>query len=135
MINNVTLMGRLTAKPELKATPSGKSVISFSIAIDRSYQPKGEEKKADFIPCVAWENTAEFISKWFEKGDMIAVTGEIQTRNYEDKNGNKRVAVEVKIAQASFCGSKRTESAAPATPAATDYNAGIEPVNADDLPF
>lgn len=128
MINNVTLMGRLTAAPELKTTTSGTSVTTFCIAVDRRFQQKGGEKQADFINCVAWRATAEFITRYFGKGDLIAVTGEIQTRKYQDNSGNNRVAVEVVIDNASFCGGKsdgNTESAPK-----------LEQVNIDDdLPF
>ena len=106
MINNVTLMGRLTAAPELKTTKSGTTVTSFCIAIDRRYQPKEGEKQTDFINCIAWRNTAEFITRYFKKGDLIALTGEIQTRKYKDNDGNSRTAFEVVINQASFCGGK-----------------------------
>ena len=107
MLNTVILMGRLTADPELKKTPSGVSVTSFSIAVQRSYVAKGEERKSDFIDVVAWRNTAEFISKYFRKGQMIAVQGSIQTRSYEDKQGNKHKAVEVLVDKADFCGDKK----------------------------
>ena len=90
MINCAVITGRLTADAELKSTASGVSVTSFTVAVDRNYQKQGEEKQTDFITVVAWRNTAEFISKYFKKGSMIAVQGSIQTRNYEDKNGNKR---------------------------------------------
>ena len=91
MINTVVLMGRLTADSELKTTPSGISVTSFRIAVDRSYSPRdGGERQTDFIDIVAWRGTAEFVCKYFGKGQMIAVTGRIQTRNYEDKGGSKR---------------------------------------------
>ena len=105
-LNLVALMGRLTADPELKTTQSGISVTSFAIAVDRKYQPQGEERKADFIDIVAWRNQAEFICKYFKKGSMIGIEGEIQTRPYEDKNGNKRKAVEVVVDHVTFCGSK-----------------------------
>ena len=117
MINNVTLMGRLTAAPELKQTPSGASVTTFCIAVERRYQPKDGEKQADFINCVAWRNTAEFITKYFGKGDMIAVIGEIQTRKYKDNSGNNRVAVEVVIDNVSFCGGKNNAIAGSEPPA------------------
>ncbi len=92
-LNKVILGGRLTADPELKQTASGTPVTAFSVAVSRKYAAKAEngtptQPTADFINCVAWRNTAEFISKYFQKGSMIAVTGSIQTRNYEDKNGN-----------------------------------------------
>ena len=105
-MNICALTGRLTIDPELKTTQSGVSVTSFAIAVDRKYQPQGEERKADFIDIVAWRNHAEFICKYFKKGSMIAIEGEIQTRNFEDKNGNKRKAVEVLVNHVSFCGSK-----------------------------
>ena len=87
MLNNVVLMGRLTADPELRQTSTGIEVTSFSIAIDRGYARQGEERQTDFINCVAWRQTAKFITSYFRKGQMIAVTGSIQTRNYEDKSG------------------------------------------------
>lgn len=106
MINTVALMGRLTYEPELRSTPSGVSVIRFQIACDRTYQKQGEERKADFIDCVAWRQTAEFVSRYFHKGSMIAIEGSIQTDNYTDKNGEKKKSVEVVANNVSFCGSK-----------------------------
>ena len=105
MINNVILMGRLVATPELRNTQTGLAVTSFSLAVERPYAQQGE-RQTDFINCVAWRKTADFITRFFQKGSMVAITGSIQTRNYEDKNGNKRTAVEVVVDQASFCGSK-----------------------------
>ena len=102
MLNRSALMGRLTADPELKTTQNGNSVTSFTIAVDRSYK-KGE---VDFINIVAWRKTAEFICNYFSKGSMIAVDGRIQTRRYEDRNGNKRTAFEVLADEVSFCGGK-----------------------------
>lgn len=141
-MNSVNLMGRTTTDIELKNTANGTSVATFTLAVDRKYTPKGQERQTDFINCVAWRNTAEFVSKWFRKGDMMAVTGEIQTRSYEDKNGNKRTATEVVVDQAFFCG-KKNESAqtAPArvqeaqgftTAAPTDFE---EITGDDELPF
>ena len=139
MLNCVTLMGRLVADPELRTTTSGKSVASFKIAVDRSYTKPGEEKKADFITIVAWESTANFVCRYFAKGSMIALQGSIQTRNYEDNNGNKRTAFEVVATEVSFCGSKNETSPAPApastptyTPPPTDFE---EIGDDDDLPF
>ena len=106
MLNCAVIMGRLTATPELRATGSGISVTSFTVAVDRAYVKAGEEKQTDFINVVAWRNTAEFITRFFTKGQMIAIQGSIQTRNYEDKNGNKRTAVEIVAQNVSFCGSK-----------------------------
>ena len=84
MLNNVVLMGRLTFEPELKVTQSGVSVVRFGIAVDRRFQRQGDERKADFIDVTAWRQTAEFISRYFHKGNMIAVEGSIQTENYVD---------------------------------------------------
>ena len=91
MLNCVTLMGRLTADPVISTTTTGKENCRFTIAVDRSYAQQGE-KKSDCINIVAWENSARFVERYFSKGSMIAVQGSIQTRNYEDKNGNKRTA-------------------------------------------
>ena len=95
MLNVVALMGRLVADPELRHTTSGIATCSFRIAVDRSFVRAGEERKADFIDIVVWRQTAEFVCKYFRKGNLIAVDGSIQTRNYEDKQGNKRTAFEV----------------------------------------
>ncbi len=105
MLNTAIIMGRLTADPELRKTTSGLSVTSFTVAVERNYK-SGEERQADFINVVAWRGTADFVSTYFKKGQMIAVQGSIQTRNYEDKNGNKRTAVEIVADNVSFCGSK-----------------------------
>lgn len=101
--NKVILMGRLTENPELKQTQNGKSVTSFSIAVDRGY---GENKQTDFFTIVAWTGTAEFICKYFEKGSAILVWGQLQTRSWKDQNGNKRYATEVKADEATFCEAK-----------------------------
>ena len=106
MLNCAIIMGRLTADPELRTTTSGVSVTSFSVAVDRNYQKAGTERQTDFINVVAWRQTAEFISRYFRKGSMIAIQGSIQTRNYEDKTGAKRTAVEIVADNVSFCGSK-----------------------------
>ncbi len=143
MINSVVLMGRLVADPELRTTTTGKSVCTFRIAVDRSYVRQGEQRQADFITCVAWEQTGNFISRYFTKGSMIAVTGSIQTRNYEDKNGQKRTAFEVNVREASFTGSKADNAgqAAPAAPAqAPAYQSAAtndfeEITDDEDLPF
>ena len=110
MMNCVVLVGRLTADPELRSTQSGVSVCSFGIAVDRRFS-SGGERQADFIDCVAWRQTAEFVAKYFSKGKLIGIEGSIQTRNYEDKQGNRRKAVEVVAGQVSFVGPKDTNSA------------------------
>lgn len=135
MINNTVLMGRLTYEPELKATPSGVSVVRFQLAVDRRYQKDGE-RKADFIDCVAWRQTAEFISKYFRKGSMIAVEGSIQTDNYTDQNGEKRKSIQVVANNVSFCGSKADSGAQATTGSAPAADAEFEPIDDDDdLPF
>lgn len=108
-MNVVIIMGRLTADPELRTTGSGISVTSFSIAVDRAYQ-NGGERQTDFINCVAWRNNAEFISKYFTKGQMIALRGSLQQNNYTDKDGNKRTSYNVVVDSANFCGSKETNT-------------------------
>ena len=133
-INTVALMGRLTADPELRTTNNGTSVISFAVAVDRKYTPSGQERQTDFIDCVAWRQTADFITRYFHKGDLIAIEGEIQTRNYEDKHGNKRKAVEVVVSNVSFCGGKSNsnEQGKPGV----DVNEFTEADENDDgLPF
>ena len=109
MLNIVALMGRLVYDPELKTTQNGTNVCSFRIAVDRSFTRQGEERKADFIDVTAWRQTAEFVSKYFQKGSMIAIEGSLQTRQYQDKNGNNRTATEVLASQVSFCGGKAAE--------------------------
>lgn len=106
MINNTVLQGRLTADPELKTTSNGISVTSFCIAVDRNY---GQNKRTDFINIVAWRKTAEFVAKYFRKGQMILVVGSIQTRKYEDRNGNNRTAFEVVASEVEF-GEKKQDS-------------------------
>lgn len=107
MLNHITLMGRLTRDPELRRTGSGVAVASFTIAVDRDYAPKEGEKKADFINCVAWRHTGEFISKYFAKGRMIVVDGHLEMREWTDKEGNKRIAAEVIVDNAYFGDSKQ----------------------------
>ncbi len=115
MLNIAAIMGRLTADPELRTTQNGISVTSFTLAVDRSYAPRGEERQTDFINVVAWRNTAEFVCKYFTKGQMMAVDGSIQTRNYEDRQGNRRTAVEVVANNVNFCGSRRESGGAQAS--------------------
>ena len=136
MLNVVALMGRLTADPELRTTPAGVSVTSFTIAVDRSFVKQGEERQADFINCVAWRGTADFVAKYFQKGSLIAVDGSIQTRRYQDKDGHNRTTFEVVVDNAHFAGSKEKAEKpaynAPEQPAYDDF-ATID--DAEDLPF
>lgn len=151
MINNVVLMGRLTADPELKTTNNGISVTSFSIAVDRGYVRQGEERQADFINIVAWRNTAEFICRYFGKGALIALEGKLQSRTYQAKDGTNRYVVEVVADSVSFTGERREPNmqqsqGAPTTnhnqvnEQASSYSSGSTgdfeemPLD-DDLPF
>ena len=146
MLNCIVLMGRLVADPELRTTTTGKSVCSFRVAVDRGYVKAGEQRQADFIPVVAWEGTANFVSRYFSKGSMIAVQGQLQSRQYEDNTGAKRTAYEVIARDVSFCGSKAetgSGNAAYAAPAAAPAPAfqsaapgDFEEITDDeDLPF
>lgn len=107
MLNVAVLMGRLVADPELRHTPNGVSVTSFTLAVDRTYCKQGEERQTDFIDIVAWRNTAEFVCKYFHKGQLAAVQGAIQTRSYTDKEGNKRKAFEIVADNVHFAEPKR----------------------------
>lgn len=137
-LNVCTFTGRFVREPEVKKTQSDLSVCSFTLAVDRNYSANGQ-KQADFINFTAWRGTADFIGKYFHKGDMIAVTGELQGRSYEDKDGNKRTAFEVVVGQASFCGGKSSgenTSTAEADTAAAFGENGFTEVEVDgDLPF
>lgn len=109
MLNNITIMGRLTRDPELRHTQSGIAVASFTLAVDRDYRSKDEEKETDFIDIVAWRHTAEFACKYFSKGRMAVVNGRLQIRQWEDKNGNKRKSAEV-VANSMYFGDSKKES-------------------------
>ena len=137
MLNHITIMGRLTRDPELRRTGSGTAVASFTVAVDRDFSGRdGGERETDFIDCVAWRNTGEFVSKYFTKGSMIVVSGRLQIRGWTDKDGNKRRTAEVVADNVYFGESKRTndggnfgaEQAAPSygtyaapSPAASDF--------------
>ena len=110
MLNHITIMGRLTRDPELRRTGSGIAVASFTLAVDRDYSPKdGGERETDFIDCVAWRQTGEFVSKYFTKGRMAVVSGRLQIRNWNDKDGNKRRSAEVVADNVYFGDSKRDD--------------------------
>ena len=113
MLNKVILMGRFTRDPELRSTPQGISTCSFSLAVDRNFVRQGEERKADFINCVAWRQTAEFISKYFRKGSMVALEGSIQTRSWDDQDGKKRYATDVVADEVLFVDSKKDSEGNP----------------------
>lgn len=150
MFNKAILIGRLTADPELKQTTSGIYLVNFRIAVDRRFKSQDGERKADFIDIVCWRQQAEFVTKYFHKGDAIGIEGSIQTRNYEDRQGNKRTAVEVVADNVFFVGSKSSSAGAapmaqpaipaPAPAAPVAYSSGaasdFEEVETDnDLPF
>lgn len=106
MLNKVILMGRITHDLEVKQTPSGVAVLSFTVAVQRNYAKQGEERQTDFINCVAWRQQAEFIGKYFRKGRMIAIEGNLRTRTFDDKNGTKHYVTEVFVDNVSFTGEK-----------------------------
>lgn len=153
MFNKAILIGRLTADPELKQTPNGISVCSFSIAVDRRFSGRDSERKTDFLNITSWRQQAEFVCRYFHKGDVIGVEGSIQTRNYEDKNGNKRTATEIVTDNVFFTGAKSSNSGsgstsynensftapAPAQPAYAYANGAVsdfeEAESDNDLPF
>lgn len=122
MINKAILMGRLTRDPELRHTGTGTPVCSFTVAIDNGY---GENRQTDFINCVAWNKTAEFVDKYFSKGKLIALIGRITTRSWEGQDGKKNYATEVVVSEVSFCGDTKKE----------DYAAGNEAPDADEDGF
>ena len=107
MLNKIILMGRLTRDPELRQTQNGTKVAAFSLAVDRDYAAQSGERETDFIDCVAWRGTAEFAAKYFTKGQMAAVEGRLQVRDWTDKDGNKRRSYEVIADSLYFAGSKR----------------------------
>ena len=116
MLNKVVIQGRLTGDPELRTTQNGTSVTPFTVAVQADYAKAGEEKATFWIDVVAWRSTAEFVNKYFGKGDMIIVDGSLATRNYEDKQGNKRKAVEVMAANVYFCEGKKERPSEPVEP-------------------
>ena len=149
-MNTVCLMGRLTADPELRYTQTQVPVTSFTLAVDRAYQPKGQERQTDFISIVAWRSTAEFVCRYFHKGNRLALQGSLQVRQYTDKDGNKRTAYDVVADNVFFCESKAgTGTGAPrfdsqVPPAFSESPTAFstagsgafeEVVSDDDLPF
>lgn len=150
-MNHICLLGRLTADPEERVTTNGTAVTSFTVAVDRRYTPQGQERQADFIRCVAWRQTAEFVAKYFRKGQRIALQGSLQSRQYTDKEGNRHTAYEVVVDNVYFAESRAAASApaaAPPTPPAATHTAASAPpdiscepqdfeeiVGDDDLPF
>jgi single-strand DNA-binding protein len=137
-MNQGAWMGRFTADPELKTTPSGVEYCSFQLAIDRGFKDKDGNKQTDFLPFTAWRQTGVFIEKYFRRGDMIAVTGTVQSRKYEDKEGAKRTAYTIAVERAMFCGGKKqgdgTAHGSEVPPPEPPPENGI-PGADDELPF
>lgn len=139
MLNVVALQGRLAADPELKKTPAGVSVISFTIACDRNFCKQGEERKCDFIRVQAWRGLADFIDKYFTKGQMICIDGSIQTGSYEDKEGRRVNTFEVVAQNANFCGPKqdgnRQTESPQGEPNVNPEDFAVVDEAGEDLPF
>lgn len=131
MLNKVLLQGRLTADPEPQNTQSGIAVVSFCLACDRNFADKNGNRAADFIPCVAWRKTADFVAKYFSKGQQAIVEGSLQSRRYTDKDGNKRTVYEVVADQVYFCGSKQEKSRTQVDFDIDDF----EEIDNSDCPF
>ena len=141
MLNHITIMGRLTREPELRRTGNGTAVASFTLACERDIAPKdGGDREVDFFDCVAWRQTGEFVSKYFTKGQMAAVSGRLQIRNWEDKDGQKRRTAEILVDHVYFCGKKENgsqESRGACSGYSAPADAGFAPLEDDDseLPF
>ena len=132
MLNNIVIMGRLVKDPEMRTTTGGVEVSTFTVAVDRNYKQNGETL-TDFINCQAWRQTAVLVNKYFAKGRMIAVQGRLQSRNFEDKNGNKRTAWEVIADNVNFCGDKQQQK--QDVPVKTDQTDITVDDDDDSLPF
>lgn len=139
MLNVIAIMGRLSRDPELRQTTTGKSVASFTIACSRGRKDANGKDLVDWIPVVAWEHTAEFVCKYFEKGSLIAIDGRLQSRTYKDRDGNNRTAIEIVANNANFAGSKSTGGGSNSVPAGNSYNeptVQYDEIEDDgDLPF
>lgn len=137
MLNQITIMGRMVKDPELRHTNSGLAVASFTLAVDRDFKNDSGENETDFIDCVAWRGTAEFVDKYFGKGSMAVVSGRLQIRSYTDKDGNKRKASEIVASNVYFADSKKaTQSGNNGGMDALTGVPGITPIeDEDDLPF
>ena len=133
MLNRVILMGRITQDLDLKTTSTGTAVLTFNVAVERSYAKAGEERQADFITCVAWRQQAEFISKYFSKGRMIALEGNLRTRTYDDKNSVKHYVTEVYVDSVSFTGEpKQGSSSSQGYNSGNSYNNHSQPSVGND---
>ena len=139
MLNVIAIMGRLSRDPELRQTTTGRNVASFTIAGSRGRKDANGKDLVDWIPVVAWEHTAEFVCKYFEKGSLIAIDGRLQSRTYKDRDGNNRTAIEIVANNANFAGSKRTDGGSNSVPTGGSYNEPTvqydEIEDEGDLPF
>ena len=135
MLNNIVLLGRMTRDPELRQTAGGVSVTTFTLAVDRDYAPQGQDRETDFIDCVAWRGTAEFVAKYFVKGSMAAVFGRLQIRNWTDREGNRRRSAEVAVEHVYFGGSKPAGQSTPAAGPANGYPNDFSQLADDDSEF
>lgn len=150
MLNKIILSGRLVRDPEMRTTQSGKSIASFTLAVERDFAPQGQKKETDFINCTAWNGTADFMSRYFSKGSMATVCGSLQIQNYTDRDGNKRSTPNVNVENVYFAGEKRAEKsdsgensrsaakgkgAYSSKPAAKQTFEEMEEATDDDLPF
>ena len=135
MLNKTILMGRLTADPELRKTQNNTSVASFTLAVNRSFTRQGEQPQTDFIDVIAWSATAEFVAKWFKKGMQVAVAGRLQTRNWEDRNGNKRKSTEVVAEEVHFAEGKKDAQPSDRNAGVAVDDFGFADAADDDLPW
>lgn len=150
MLNKIILSGRLVRDPEMRTTQSGKSIASFTLAVERDFAPQGQQKETDFINCTAWNGTADFVAKYFSKGSMATLCGSLQIQSYTDRDGNKRSAPNVNVENVYFAGKKRAEkskdseknkstakgkSAYSSKPAAKQTFEEMEEATDDELPF
>lgn len=139
MLNAIAIMGRLSRGPELRQTTTGKNVASFTIACSRGRKDANGKDLVDWIPVVAWEHTAEFVCKYFEKGSLIAIDGRLQSRTYKDRDGNNRTAIEIVANNVNFAGSKSTGGGSNSVPAGGSRNEPTvqydEIEDEGDLPF
>lgn len=134
-MNKAILMGRLTADPEMRHTTTGKSVCTFRLAVNRRFVRQGEEQQADFFPIVAWEKTAEFCNNYFRKGQQVAIVGRIQTRTWDDPEGNKRYITEIVAEEAHFAESKRDNYSETGFETKQETSGFFPMDDSDDLPF
>lgn len=137
MLNHIVIMGRLAKDPELRRTQSGTAVTSFRLAVDRDFKDKQTGQRAtDWIDCVAWRGTAEFVEKYFSKGSLAVVSGRLQMRDWTDKDGNKRISAEVQADSIYFGGAKRNEGSSDASDAGDAQEPEFEELDDDSsLPF